>query len=33
VIFNNKFLVSGGQPKEVFMNAIAELDKDAANAG
>ena len=27
-IFNNKFLVSGGQPKEVFMNAIAEMDKD-----
>ncbi len=28
-IFNNKYLVSGGQPKEVFMNAIKELDAKA----
>ncbi len=28
-IFNNKYLVSGGQPKEVFMNAIQELNKEA----
>lgn len=25
-IFNNKYLVSGGQPKEVFINAIQDLD-------
>ncbi|MBL4672279.1 MAG: DsbA family oxidoreductase [Arenicella sp.] len=29
-IFNNKYLVSGGQPKEVFINAIQELDKEEA---
>lgn len=28
-IFNNKYLVSGGQPKEVFINAIQELSKGA----
>jgi len=28
-IFNNKYLVSGGQPKEVFVNAIQELGKEA----
>lgn len=27
-IFNNKYLVSGGQPKEVFINAIQELNKE-----
>jgi predicted DsbA family dithiol-disulfide isomerase len=27
-IFNNKYLVSGGQPKEVFMKAIQELSKE-----
>ena len=27
-IFNNKYLVSGGQPKEVFMKTIKELDND-----
>jgi len=26
-IFDNKYLVSGGQPKEVFINAIQELTK------
>jgi predicted DsbA family dithiol-disulfide isomerase len=31
-IFNNKFLVSGGQPKEVFINAIRELDKESSTA-
>jgi predicted DsbA family dithiol-disulfide isomerase len=30
-IFNNKYLVSGGQPKEVFMSAIQELSKQAAS--
>ena len=30
-IFNKKYLVSGGQPKEVFINAIEELNKEAAN--
>ena len=29
-IFNKKYLVSGGQPKEVFVNAIEELNKEAA---
>jgi predicted DsbA family dithiol-disulfide isomerase len=29
-IFNNKYLVSGGQPKEVFINAIRELDREEA---
>jgi len=27
-IFNNKYLVSGGQPKEVFIDAIQQLDKE-----
>jgi len=27
-IFNNKYLVSGGQPKEVFINAIQALNKE-----
>jgi len=27
-IFNNKYLVSGGQPKEVFIDAIRQLDKE-----
>ena len=30
-IFNKKYLVSGGQPKEVFVNAIEELNKEAAS--
>lgn len=28
-IFNNKYLVSGGQPKEVFMNTIKGLDAES----
>ncbi len=28
-IFNNKYLISGGQPKEVFVNALTELQKQA----
>ena len=26
-IFNNKYLISGGQPKDVFVNALNELEK------
>jgi len=29
-IFNNKYLVSGGQPKETFIQVMQELDKEAA---
>ncbi|MGK0375913.1 MAG: putative DsbA family dithiol-disulfide isomerase [Arenicella sp.] len=29
-IFNHKYLVSGGQPKEVFIEAIEALNKEAA---
>ena len=28
-IFNNQYLVSGGQPKEAFMNVLQELDKES----
>lgn len=28
-IFNNKYLVSGGQPKEAFVNVFQELEKEA----
>ena len=27
-IFNNQYLVSGGQPKESFMEVLQELDKE-----
>lgn len=29
-IFNNKYLVSGGQPKETFIQVMQELDKESA---
>lgn len=29
-IFENKYLISGGQPKEVFINALLELQKEKA---
>ena len=28
-IFNNQYLVSGGQPKEAFMDVLQELDKES----
>jgi len=28
-IFDNKYLISGGQPKDVFVNALSELQKQA----
>ena len=31
-IFNNKYLVSGGQPKETFINVMQEMQKEAAAA-
>ncbi len=30
-IFNNKYLVSGGQPKESFVNVLRELEKEAVS--
>ena len=32
-IFNDKYLVSGGQPKDVFVNVFKELEKSAAVSG
>ena len=29
-IFNNKYMVSGGQPKETFVNVLQQLDQEAS---
>ncbi|GAA6138376.1 DsbA family oxidoreductase [Arenicella sp. 4NH20-0111] len=31
-IFNNKYMVSGGQPKETFINVLKQLDEEAREA-
>jgi predicted DsbA family dithiol-disulfide isomerase len=32
-IFNNKYMVSGGQPKETFIKVLQQIDEESSNTG